>query len=389
VAVQREEERIVRVAVVSKTFVAEAAQKLLERIAARPGIELTLITPPEWRSDDGRTLPFTPRYTEGYTVRPTPVVFNGRYHFYVYRGLSRVMRQLQPDIVHIDEEPYNPAGAQAQRAAMVVGARTVFVALQNISKDYPFPYSAIEQYDYRHMAHLIAVNAAAGEVARRKGYTGPLSVFTVYGIDPEMFQPAPRIEPRPAPDMFVIGYLGRLTLYKGTGLLIEALASMPPRCRLRFIGSGPDEPALRSMVAEHGLDDRVEFRQAVPTDAVPAALAEIDALAVPSLTQPNWMEQFGRVLIEAMACGTPVVGSDSGEIPNVIGDAGLVTPEGDVAALRDALLRLESDPSLRAHLSQMGRERALRLFTNDAAASNVVSVYEQAMRTTPQAAAQR
>ncbi|HEU5342874.1 MAG TPA: glycosyltransferase family 4 protein [Ktedonobacterales bacterium] len=370
---------MVRVAVVSKTFVAEASQQVLERIAAHPGVELTLITPPEWRSDDGRTLPFVPRYTAGYAVRPTPVVFNGRYHFYIYRGLSRVMRQLQPDIVHIDEEPYNPAGAQAQRAALVVGARTIFVALQNLYKDYPFPYSAMEQYSYRHMAHMIAVNAAAGEVARRKGYAGPLSVFTVYGIDPDTFQPALRREPRPAPDTFIIGYLGRLTLYKGTGLLIEALASMPARFRLRFIGSGPDEPELRHLVAQHGVADRVEFRAAVPTDAVPAALAEVDALAVPSLTQANWMEQFGRVLIEAMACGTPVVGSDSGEIPNVIGDAGLIVPEGDVAALRDALLRLEADPALRARLSQMGRERALRLYTNDAAARNVVAVYQQTL----------
>ena len=368
-----------RVAVVSKTFVAEAAQQMLERVAAHPGVELTLITPPEWRSDDGRTLPFVPRYTAGYEARATPVVFNGRYHFYVYRGLSRVMRQIQPDIVHIDEEPYNPAGAQAQRAALVVGARSIFVALQNVYKDYPFPYSAMEQYNYRHMAHMIAVNAAAGEVARRKGYTGPLSTFTVYGIDPALFQPAPRREPRATPDTFIIGYLGRLTLYKGTGLLIEALANLAPRFRLRFIGSGPDEPELRRLAAQHGVADRVEFRAAVPTDAVPATLAEIDALAVPSLTQANWMEQFGRVLIEAMACGTPVVGSDSGEIPNVIGEAGLVTPEGDVAALRAALVRLGSDPALCARLSQMGRERTLRLFTNDVVASNIVNVYQQAL----------
>ena len=106
-----------------------------------------------------------------------------------------------------------------------------------------------------------------------------------------MFQPAPRREPRPAPDTFIIGYLGRLTLYKGTGLLIEALASMPPRCRLRFIGAGPDEPELRRLAAERGVADRVEFRPAVPTDAVPAALAELDALAVPSLTRPNWTSE--------------------------------------------------------------------------------------------------
>ncbi len=372
-----------RVAIVSKTFVAESSQRLLERIAAHPDVELTLITPSEWRNDDGRTLPFVPTYTQGYSVRSLPVVFNGRYHFYVYRGLSAAMRELRPDIVHVDEEPYNPAGAQAQRAALAVGAKSIFVVLQNLYKEYPFPYSALEQYNYSHTAHVIAVNAAAGEVARRKGYEGPLSVFTVYGIDPALYQPAPRREPRPSSDTFIIGYLGRLTLYTGTGLLIEALAGMPAHARLRFIGAGPDEAELRRLAGVHGIAERVEFRAAVPTNQVPAALAEVDALAAPSLTQANWMEQFGRVLIEAMACATPVVGSDSGEIPRVIGDAGLVTPEGDVAALRDALMRLDADQELRVRLGQMGRERALRLFTNDMAAEHVVGVYRQVMSGAP------
>lgn len=368
-----------RVVVVSKTFVAESSQRMLEELAALPGVELTLITPPEWRSDDGRTLPFTPVFVRGYKVHPLPVVFNGRYHFYMYRGLSSVIRELRPDIVHIDEEPYNPAGAQAQRVAQLVGAKSVFVVLQNLSRDYPFPYSAMERYNYARTAHVIAVNAAAADVTRRKGYTGPLSVFTVYGIDPELYQPMPRREPRPAPDTIVIGYLGRLTLYKGTGLLIEALASMPLRYRLRFIGSGPDEPALRQMVEERELNDRVDFHPAVPSTSVPAALAEVDMLAVPSMTQPNWMEQFGRVLIEAMACGTPVVGSSSGEIPRVIGDSGIITPEGDVNALRAALLRLGDDPQLRAAYARAGRERVLAMFTNAAAARNIYQVYQRTL----------
>ena len=368
-----------RVVVVSKTFVAESSQRMLEELAEAPGMELTLITPPEWRSDDGRTLPFVATYTRGYQARPLPIVFNGRYHFYMYRGLGGAIRDLRPDIVHIDEEPYNPAGAQAQRAANQAGAKTVFIVLQNLYKDYPFPYSAMERYNYARTSHVIAVNAAAGEVSRRKGYKGPLSVFTVYGIDPQLYQPAPRREERPTADAIIIGYLGRLTLYKGTGLLIEALASMPARYRLRFIGSGPDEAALRQMVDERGMRARVDFQPAVPTTGVPAALAEVDMLAVPSMTQPNWMEQFGRVLIEAMACGTPVIGSSSGEIPRVIGDAGLIVPEGDVNALRAALLRLGDDPQARAACAEAGRQRALSHFTNLAAAQNIYRVYQSVL----------
>jgi glycosyltransferase involved in cell wall biosynthesis len=97
------------------------------------------------------------------------------------------------------------------------------------------------------------------------------------------------------------------------------------------------------------------------------------------LTRRNWKEQFGRVLVEAMASGVPVIGSDSGAIPGVIGDAGLVVPEGDVAALHGALCRLRDDPHLRRELAQRGRQRALAHFTHQQIAAATVEVYRQMM----------
>ncbi|HEX6800801.1 MAG TPA: glycosyltransferase, partial [Ktedonobacterales bacterium] len=214
-----------RVALVSKTFVADTAQRQLEWLARQPGVELTLITPPEWRSDDGRLLPFTPRFTSGYDVVRLPIRFNGKYHFYTYRGLRRTLAALRPDIVHIDEEPYNPAGAQAQRAADALGAKTVFIAWQSLYRAYPPPFSWMEQSNYRRTAHIIAGNADVAGVLRRKGYRGPLSVFSVHGIDPELYAPRPRTNHA---DAFVIGYIGRLLPFKGVGLLIDALAGRPP-----------------------------------------------------------------------------------------------------------------------------------------------------------------
>lgn len=366
-----------RVAIVSKTFVADVYQRQLEWIARQPGIELTLITPTEWHSDDGRVLPFVPHHVDGYTAVPLPILFNGQYHFYVYRGLGQTLRRIQPDIVHIDEEPYNPAGRQAQRIADRIGARTVFVVLQNILRHYPFPYSALEQYNYRHTAHIIACNAPSGEVVRQKGYTGPLSTFSVYGIEPEMYPPRQRREH----ETFVIGYVGRLVLYKGLGVLIEALSGLPEHCQLRLLGSGPDEAELRRIAAEHGVADRVVFAGSVSSSEVPREIAEMDVVTLPSLSRPNWKEQFGRVLIEAMACEVPVIGSDSGEIPHVIGDAGLVTPEGDVEALRAALLTLATQPDLRETLARKGRERVLAHYTQEQVARMIAGVYNEALAT--------
>ena len=251
-----------RVVVVSKTFVADTAQRQLEWIARQPDIDLTLITPSEWRSDDGRMLPFVPRFTEGWAYRTLPVLFNGRYHFYVYRGLRAAIRSLAPDLVHIDEEPYNPAAFQAQRTAATMHAPSVIVAWQNLYRNYPAPFARIEQYNYAHAGHIIAGNAGAADVVRRKGYSGPLSTFSVHGVDPDVYAPRPRER---TDGTFLIGYIGRLVLYKGIGLLIEALAGLPDACRLRIIGSGPDEGELRRLAAERGVAGRVEFLPAIPT----------------------------------------------------------------------------------------------------------------------------
>jgi glycosyltransferase involved in cell wall biosynthesis len=368
-----------RVALVSKTFVADTAQRQLEWLARLPDVELTLITPPEWRSDDGRLLPFTPRFTAGYDVVQLPIRFNGKYHFYTYRGLRRTLAALRPDIVHIDEEPYNPASLQAQRAADALGAKTLFIAWQSLYRAYPPPFSWIEQANFRRTAHIIAGNADVADVLRRKGYHGPLSVFSVHGVDPELYSPQPR---GANAETFIIGYIGRLLPFKGVGLLIDALAGqppdtapLPPYCRLRLVGSGEEEMALRARAVERGVADRVEFLPAVPTTEVPRVLAGMDVMALPSLTQANWKEQFGRTLIEAMACEVAVVGSDCGEIPNVIGDAGLVVPEGDVAALASALRRLAEDSALRRMLAGRGRERVLERFTQAQIAQRTGAIY--------------
>src|SRR5690348_12094485 len=149
------------VAIVSKTFVSDTAQRQLEWIVRQPGIDLTLITPDEWRSDDGRMLRFVPRFTSGYAYRCLPVRFNGRYHFYWYRRLGRALSTIAPDLVHIDEEPYNPAGGQAQREAGRLGVPTVFVAWQNLYRAYPPPFAQLEQYNYVRTSHIIAGNPQA------------------------------------------------------------------------------------------------------------------------------------------------------------------------------------------------------------------------------------
>lgn len=361
-----------RVALISKTYVAAPAQRLLEYLAA--DVDLTLITPDRWRTDDGGWLAFEPAHAAGYRVAPLSVRRNGHFHQYTYRGLAAALAAARPEVVHIDEEPYNPAAWQALRLARRLGVPALAVAWQNVARRYPPPYGWGERWAYRRLAGIVAGSQSAAAVVRGKGYDGPLTVFGLHGIDPDLWPP--RCPEPPAPDApFVVGYAGRLVPEKGVAVLLAALARLPARARLRIIGRGPQADELRRLADDLGVAARVEWRDFVPPAGMPATLAALDALALPSLTRPGWAEQFGRVLAEAMGAGVPVVGAASGEIPGVIADAGLIVPPGDAGALAAALARLADEPALWRDLARRGQARARATFTQKAAAGRLAAFY--------------
>jgi glycosyltransferase involved in cell wall biosynthesis len=110
---------------------------------------------------------------------------------------------------------------------------------------------------------------------------------------------------------------------------------------------------------------------------LPHYFSGLDVLVLPSVSRSNWKEQFGRVLIEAMACDVITIGARSGAIPEVIGDAGLIFTEGNVEELRAHLQRLIDDIDLREELRHKGRQRVTANYTQAAIARNTVEVYRE------------
>jgi len=215
-----------------------------------------------------------------------------------------------------------------------------------------------------HADGAVAANHEAGEILKRKRLKGQLRVIQD-GTDIDRFKPGLGGELRNAisPKDPLVGYVGRLVTEKGIDTLLRAMADMDNETRLVLVGSGPMEGELRALARELGIADRVTFQPPVTQEEMPQWMGAFDALVLPSLTCKHWKEQLGMVLIEAMACGTPVVGSDSGEIPHVIGDAGIVFPEGNVLALTESLRGLLSNEEERKRLAEKGRQRVLDRFT--------------------------
>ncbi len=361
-----------RILMLSKACVVGAYQRKLEEMARLPGVDLRVLVPPSWRDARGDLL-LERAYVDGYDLRVTPIRFNGHFHLHYYPRFGQEVRAFQPDIVHIDEEPYNPATWHALFHARRAGAKTLFFSWQNIVRRYPLPIRLGENWVLGNVDYAIMGTQSAADAWRCKGYRGPLSIIPQFGVDPDFFTPphSPR-----SGGTFTVGFVGRLVEEKGGAVLLDALSHLDGMWQLDMIGDGPHKPALIDQARRLGIADRVSFAT-LPSLRMPAFYQGIDVLAVPSLTRENWKEQFGRVIIEAMSCGVPVVASNSGDIPDVMGDAGLLFPEGDYRALADHLDALRRDDDLRRDCSLRGRQRVLEHYTQAQIAAQTVDVYRK------------
>ena len=364
-----------KVLYLSKALVVGSYQTKMEALARQPEIDLVAAVPPVWKDERGETT-LERAHLEGYRLRVVPMRFNGSFHGHYYPSIARVLDEEAPDLFHIDEEPYNLGAFHAAWHARRRSIPFLFLTWQNLFRRYPPPFNWMERWLYRRTSHAIAGNREAAQVLRRKGYSGTIEVIPQFGVDPASFPPRPT--PHARGQVPVIGYAGRFVPEKGLAVLLKALAglrALPWELELR--GSGPQRAELDALAAQLGVGDRVRVQPPLPSTRMSEFYHEIDIFVLPSRTMPNWKEQFGRVLIEAMVSGVTVVGSDSGEIPHVIGDAGLVTPEGDAPSLCHALERLLTSPGLRAELAAAGRQRVLDHFTQAAIATQTAALYRE------------
>lgn len=337
-----------------------------ERALVRRRVDVHLLCARVW-DEAGAPVRLEPR--EGEQVRGVRT-FGSHPALFVYDPVP-LWRALGEswDVIDIHEEPFALATAEilALRALRRQRAPYVLYSAQNIRKRYPVPFRWFERWALRGASGLSVCNDEAGAICVAKGFPGAPRTIPL-GIDPALWTPAAE----PAPPT-VVGYAGRLAAHKGVDVLLEAVARTP-RLRLRVAGAGPDASALAERATHADLAGRVEFLGALPAEELAAFYQSVGVLAIPSLPTPGWLEQFGRVAVEAMACGVPVVASDSGALPDVVAGAGLLVPPGDPDALAAALLRVADEPGLADRLRAAGLARAASC-TWDAVAEEYVDLY--------------
>ena len=348
-----------------------------ERAIRRRAVDILLLSAQEW-DEGGAPVPLEARAGEAVegvrTWGKHPALF-----LYDPCPLWRALGQSW-DLLDLHEEPFALATGEilALRALRRQRAPYVLYSAQNLEKRLPAPFRWLQRRALRNARAVSVCNAAAGALVQRRGFPGRADLIPL-GVDTRSLRPSAPAAGVPSRGSPVVGYAGRLADHKGVHILLDAIAGMP-EVQLRLAGEGPMTARLRERAERPDLAGRVTFVGRLQDDELAAFYRGVDVLAVPSLTTPTWIEQFGRVAVEAMAAGVPVVASDSGALPDVIGEAGLLVAPGNSEVLRIALAEVLGDPELAGRLRLLGSQRASTCDW-EAVADRYVEMYRRATHT--------
>jgi glycosyltransferase involved in cell wall biosynthesis len=370
------EENEMKILVIWKALVSRAHHRKINVLTEFKNVEIILIVPTRW---DKTVL--EKEFSSKYKIIPVRVMLSGYNHLHWYPGLEELVKQVQPDIFHIEEEHYSLVTFQAIRLAKKYNIKCLFVSWQNIYKKYPFPFSWIEGYNLENADYAIAGSKEVRKVLVRKGFNDERISEIPLGVDTMMFHKmeSTELSSKLRLEAFTIGYLGRFIVEKGVIDLLKAVSRIKDKFNLLLIGDGELRNTITIEGRRLGISDNVRVVDLIPSSQVPNYLNSMDCLVLPSRTTRKWKEQFGRVLTEAMSCEVPVIGSDSGEIPNVIDRCGLIFKEGDIDDLSSKIKLLINDTDLRVDLAKKGRQRVLDNFTQEKVAKETYKIYQKMM----------
>ena len=385
-----------KILIASHTYIVDLnCEKLRALSQLDPDLEVTVVVPKKWRPGGVQNQVITTEYKNEGHFRIIPIHNFSQNHQGLLtfgQDLISLLKEFKPQIIQVEQGSRGLAHTQMIILNQILGlkAKNIFFTWWNIPYKLKFPASLLEKYNLKHSHGIIAGNQDGAEIIRQQGYSGSIKVMPQLGVDETLFKPQnqPELSQKLGikSEDFIIGFVGRFVSEKGIFTLLKSLSTILDRSwKLLLLGRGELHSEIMQFTVDNNFAARVTIIESVPHNQVYQYINVMSTLVLPSqatyslknLTSIGWKEQFGHVLIEAMACHIPVIGSDSGEIPHVIGDAGLIFPEGNTSALANCLLQLMDNPDLADKFGEMGYHRVIAKYSNKALAKEQLDFYQE------------
>lgn len=318
--------------------------------------------------------------TPQHQLIPVPLLAQSDPHRAMFCTTLGWLRDFKPDILAVEWDADTLIAVQMAMLRNLWTPKTKLIlhSWQNIARFLKILPRQVLNFTLKQADCIFCTNQDGPGVLRQWGYQGKIIQQPWVGVDTTIFHWRPPVlREKLALDGFLIGYIGRLTSEKGIDGLIRAITQLPREIQCVLIGEGNAKTELKVLAQSLGIEKRVHFLGSVANEALADYYAMFDVFALPSLTTEVWKEQYGRVLLEAMACEIPIIGSDSGAIPEVIGKAGLIFPEKDYEAIAKCILTLYEDRNLCQTLAQQGQIQVQERFSQAQIAAHILEIYAQ------------
>lgn len=378
--------RKLRVLFISHAYVVGVNQGKLKAIADTNEVEVALLAPSNWLAQEwNRVIELETPFPKIKTYS-APVWFSGRGGAHIYRPwkIQQVINDFQPDLIQVEEEIFSLCALEVAFWAKLLKKPLVVFGWENQLRSLSFFRRWLRNYVMSATSLYLAGNQDGAEVMRSWNFPGQIEVMPQMGVDTEFFTPAAKKSPTEFSGQVNIGFLGRLVPEKGLDILFTAVSQLKNQdldFQVTLCGSGSSEADLRQTAKMQQISEQVIWRGAVPHAEAPTELGKFDILVLPSRSVATWKEQFGHVIIEAMAMGIPVVGSSCGEIPHVIARDDLVFPEGNPVALAEILKRLICDRNWREEIGNYGIERVRQNYSHEGIAQRLIKQWQKLVPT--------
>lgn len=357
-------------AAVVKTY-----QRYIAELAEHNDLSITLLLPKKDMEGSQWVKAYVPKEAKYKVIVGTTILSNDNMTS-IFPALPLYLLQIKPDIIHMFEEPYHNIAAYMTFWSKIIcpKAKLIFQTFQNQVEKYRNVWVKIQNKTFERSSAAIACAEEMKTVLLYWRYKKTIHVIYP-GIETAIFNQASayHLKQKLGINRFCIGYFGRMLKEKGVEDLIAASKRLTFPHQLLFIGNGKDKEYFKKLAPDAIWIDAID-----PND-INQYYNALDVFVLPSRTTANWKEQFGRVLVEAMLCGVPVIGSSSGEIPNVIGDAGLVFKEQEVQDLAEKISAIHNDPALRESLVSKGLNRG-KIFDWKITADKTYAVYQSVLK---------